>query len=110
MMIPSLKRSEEKALLALMLSQLDVPLDNRLHVRVKRQIVLLPLSFSLPLLLLAALRAGSGLTAAAAVGALVVGFALAFCFHRAAGARQWPVIARCLDRAEIERRLQELDA
>ncbi len=110
MKIPVIKRSQERALLMSLLGGIHTTVDNSVYSRAKRFLASFLLSMSVPVLMLFALRIGGGWGAATVVAALVMGFLIARFLYRFSAARHWAVIARSLDRCEIERRLNELDA
>ena len=110
MKLRSLTKRQEKQVLAAMLAGLNEPIDNSWRAMVKREAIGIMVPFLITAIALGVLRSQSLLTLSTTLGALVAGLAIGIGAWRIAAARQWPVVAHCLDRDKIERRLRELDA
>ena len=110
MQIRKLSKSQEKRVLASMLAGLTEQPDNGLIARFRREIVSLTICTILFVVILGVLRSQSMLNLLTTIGAFAAGLSIGVGTWRLTGARQWPAIARCLDRDKIEARLRELDA
>ena len=104
-----LSRDREKQLLASMLVGLGKPPEVGVLKRFAREFVWLVMSALVAVVVLGVLRADSLLTTCTALGAALLGFGASIAAARAAAQKEWPVVARCLDRSLIEQRLRELD-
>jgi hypothetical protein len=109
MHIKSPSKKEEKRLLAGMLIGLDEKPDNGLFARFKREIIGFCIGMMFVAVVLGVLRSQSLLTAFTTIGGFIVGLSVGIGARYITGVRQWPAVARCLDRTKIENRLRELD-
>ncbi|WP_162348712.1 hypothetical protein [Pseudoxanthomonas gei] len=96
-------------MLVSMLAGLNEPIDNRWRSMITRQAVGLAIPFLVVAVVLGVLRSQSLLALFTTAGALVAGLAIGIGNWRLVAARQWPAVARCLDRDRIEQRLRELE-
>ena len=110
MKIRPLTKRQEKQVLAAMLASLKELPDNSFFSRVKREAFWYAIPFSLVAIVLGVLKTQSWLAMCTTVGAMLVGVAFGVGAWRVTAAKQWPAVARCLDRDKIERQLRELDA
>jgi hypothetical protein len=109
MRIRPLTKRQEKQVLASMLAGLNEPPDNRWQTRLKREVIGMSIPVLLAVVFLGVLRSQSWLTVFTTASALISGLTIGIRARRTAAAKQWPTVARCLDRDKIERRLRELD-
>src|SRR3990170_7606904 len=106
-----MKSRHEELLLRTLLAQLDQPRRPRFKTRPRDLVVSLFLWILAFCTFIAFFRYSGTphwIDALAGVACLGIGYLLAYQFYKLSYARQWPIIAPYLDRAQIEARLHEL--
>ena len=110
MKIRPLNRKDQKQLLASVLCQLDGELPNGWWARLKREVYMLFFGVLAAVIVIIVAAEPSWTLVLLTGGALSVGFALGIFAWRVTAAAQWPVVAKCIDRAAVESQLRALGA
>jgi hypothetical protein len=106
----SMKPAEEKKLLLAILSQLGSERPWGLLRRVKWKLASWCLTFLIVITAYCTIYDPDPSKVALAVMSFVCGFGVGIAAWKVAAVRQWPALAKCIDRDKVEARLGELDA
>jgi hypothetical protein len=110
MKIRPLTRQQEKKLLVAILYNLDGQLPNGVTSRVKREIAGLVMGVLFAIMVLCTVIEPNIYKALLVGVTFATGLLAGVLAWRYTAAAQWPVVAKCIDRSQIESRLRELDA
>jgi len=105
-----MKRAEEKRLLISVLANLDTDTSESIVARAKREICMLAVGVLFAIVVLGTFIEPNIYKVLLGILAFAVGLMIGFMSFRRYSAKQWPVVAKCIDRSKVEARLRELDA